>query len=226
TVVKLGLNYRSTPQVIAVADRLIRHGEGRVPIEFRALAQDGEEPRCVKFPNPEAEAESIAESIRNTMRSGTHPRDMAIFYRTIDTSRLVEQALARRQIPYLVVGSGSYYGRMEVKDVLSMLRFVCTPRDGISFHRIANKPARGMGDTLIGRIETFAERHNTDVLTALARAHEIRDDQGKPLSEAQLAACREVGRIFALPPRASVADVAEALFYRSRYDEWLKARYD
>ena len=78
------------------------------------------------------------------MKSGTQPRDMAIFYRTNDMSRLVEQALAKRQIPYQVIGSGSYYDRMEVKDVLSMLRFLCNPKDGIAFARIANKPARGM----------------------------------------------------------------------------------
>lgn len=226
TIVKLGLNYRSTPEVIAVADRLIRHTPNRIEVAFSTIHKSGEPVKLARFAKPEDEAEGIAENIRTLMREGNHPREMAVFYRTNDMSRLIEQALAKRQIPYRVIGSGSYYDRMEVKDVLSMLRFVCNPKDGISFHRIANKPARGMGDGLIGRLETFAERHNTDVLTALARAHEIRDDQGKPLSEAQLAACREVGRIFALPPRASVADVAEALFYRSRYDEWLKARYD
>jgi DNA helicase-2/ATP-dependent DNA helicase PcrA len=55
-------------------------------------------------------------------------------------SRLIEQSLAKREIPYQVVGSGSYYDRMEVKDVLSFLRFLCNPKDGISFHRIATNP--------------------------------------------------------------------------------------
>lgn len=228
TIVKLGLNYRSTPQVIAVADRLIRHCEGRVPIEFRALAKDGEEPRCVKFPNPEAEAESVAESIRNTMRSGVHPREIAVFYRTNDMSRLVEQALAKRRLPYMVIGSGSYYDRMEVKDVLAMLRFACNPRDGISFHRIANKPARGMGDTLIGRIESYAEQHDIDLLEAMDESrHTILDEHGKPLSDAARAACREIVRLFDLPiHRASVADIAAELFARWRYDDWLKQRYE
>jgi DNA helicase II / ATP-dependent DNA helicase PcrA len=226
TVVKLGLNYRSTPEVIAVADRLIRHTPDRIEVEFSTIHKSGEPVKLARFAKPEDEAEGIAENIRTLMREGNHPREMAIFYRTNDMSRLVEQALAKRQIPYRVIGSGSYYDRMEVKDVLSMLRFACNPKDGIAFHRIANKPARGMGDALIGRLETYAEQTRTDVLTAIHRAHEIRDDQGKPLTEPQLAACREVGRLFDLPPRASVADIAEELFSRSGYDQWLRARYD
>src|SRR5256885_12025478 len=103
-------------------------------------------------------------------------------------SRLIEQSLAKRQIPYQVIGSGSYYDRMEVKDVLSMLRFVCNPRDGISFARIANKPARGMGDALIGKLEGYAEKHHVDLLMAMSDVHlpRIIDENGKPLGEAAL----------------------------------------
>ena len=88
--------------------------------------------------------EAVAESIRNTLRQSYVAREIAVFYRTNDMSRLVEQSLAKRQIPYQVIGGGSYYERMEVKDVLSMLRFVCNPADGIAFARVANKPAWGM----------------------------------------------------------------------------------
>jgi DNA helicase-2/ATP-dependent DNA helicase PcrA len=118
---------------------------------------------------------------------------------------------------------------MEVKDVLSMLRFVCNPRDGISFHRVANKPARGMGDTLIGRLETYAEQHNIDLLAALQdrNLEFIRDDAGKPLSDAALAACRETRRVFDVDSsKGSVADIATDVLSRSRYDEWLKSRYE
>ena len=228
-VIKLGLNYRSTPQIIAVADKLIRHCKSRTPIDFDTPNKAGEPPKCVKFEHPEAEAEGVATSIANTIKSGAPAREIAVFFRTNDMSRQIEQSLAKRQIPYQVVGAGSYYDRMEVKDVLSMLRFVCNPFDGISFHRIANKPARGMGDTLIGRLEHFAELHKIDILTALQeRSLEfIRDENDKPLSDAAVRACRETRDIFDFDiARANVTDVAGELLRRSRYDEWLKARYD
>jgi len=226
-IVKLGVNYRSTPQVIEVADRLIRHCSGRIAIDFKSARGDGEPVRCVKFAKPEDEAEGIAENIRNLMRTGTHPRDMAVFYRTNDMSRLIEQALAKRQIPYTVVGAGSYYERMEVKDVLSMLRFVCNPHDGISFHRIANKPARGMGDALIGRIEAWAEQHGMDLLSVMRSPEQVRDELGRPLSDAAIRACRQTHDLFALPvARMTVAEVASALVQRTQYDQWLRDRYE
>src|SRR4029078_7381431 len=136
------------------------------------------------------------------------------------------QRLAKRQLPYRVVGGGSYYDRMEVKDVLSMLRFLCNPRDGIAFHRVANKPARGMGDALIGKVEAFAEARGIDILAALERAYDIADEHGKPLGEAGLKACGEMARVFGIPLAGrSVAQVANDVLDRSRYDEWLKERY-
>jgi DNA helicase II / ATP-dependent DNA helicase PcrA len=185
--------------------------------------------KCARLDTPEAEGEAIAISIDNTIKSGVPARAIAVFFRTNDMSRLIEQSLAKRQIPYQVVGSGSYYDRMEVRDVLSMLRFVCNPRDGIAFHRIANKPARGMGDALIGRLESFAERHGIDLLTTLQERNLefIRDEQDKPLSDGALRACRETRRVFDLEARGmGVGAIASALFERSRYDEWLKSRYD
>ncbi len=244
-VVKLGLNYRSTPQIIQTADTLIRHCKNRIAVDFDTPNKAGELVKCAKIDNPEAEGEAIAVSIDNTIKSGVQPREIAVFFRTNDMSRLIEQSLAKRQIPYQVVGSGSYYDRMEVRDVLSMLRFVCNPRDGIAFHRVANKPARGMGDALIGRLESFAERHGLDLLTTLQERNLefIRDEHDKPLSDGALRACRETRGVFDVDMHGSTAltaggstaltaggmsvgAIASALFERSRYDEWLKSRYD
>jgi DNA helicase-2/ATP-dependent DNA helicase PcrA len=228
-IVKLGLNYRSTPQVIEVADRLIKHCANRIPVEFSTVHEDGEPVKCAKLPTPEAEADVVAMNIETMMKSGTQPRDIAVFYRTNDMSRLVEQSLAKRQIPYQVIGSGSYYDRMEVKDVLSMLRFLCNPKDGISFARIANKPARGMGDALIGRLEAYAEKHHLDLLTVMGdeQLPLVRDEHDKPLSEAAGRACREARRVFGFDPYGmTVAEVANRVLDNTRYDEWLKVRYE
>ena len=228
-VVKLGLNYRSTPQIIKTADTLIRHCTNRIAVDFDTPNKPGEVVKCAKLDTPEAEGEAIAVSIDNTIKTGVPPREIAVFFRTNDMSRLIEQSLAKRQIPYQVVGSGSYYDRMEVRDVLSMLRFVCNPRDGIAFHRVANKPARGMGDALIGRLESFAERYDLDLLAVLQERNLefIRDEQDKRLSDAALRACRETRGVFDFDSRGmGVGAIASALFERSRYDEWLKSRYD
>jgi len=228
-VVKLGTNYRSTPQIVGTADTLIRQCKNRIAVEFDTVSKPGEPVKCAKLDNPEAEGEAIAASIDNTIKAGTPPREIAVFFRTNDMSRLIEQSLTKRRIPYQVIGSGSYYDRMEVRDVLSMLRFVCNPRDGIAFHRIANKPARGMGDALVGRIESYAERHNLDLLTALQERNIefVRDDHDKPLPDAALRACRETRGVFDIDFHGrSVAAIATTLYERSRYDEWLKARYD
>ncbi len=228
-IVKLGVNYRSTPEVIAVADKLIKCSSNRIPVEFSTVHKSGTPVKCAKMPKPEDEADGIALNIQSLMQTGTQPRDMAVFYRTNDMSRLIEQALAKRQISYVVVGSGSYYDRMEVKDVLSMLRFLCNPKDGISFARIANKPARGMGDALIGKLEGFIERRKVDLLDAMEEnlLHEIRDEHGKPLGEAALKACRETREIFGFEPAGmSVGQVVTEVLRRTKYDDWLKDKYE
>ncbi len=228
-IVKLGVNYRSTPEIIAVTDRLIKHSSNRINVEFTTIHKSGEPVKCARLPKPEDEAEVVAMNVQTMMRNGTQPRDMAVFYRTNDMSRLIEQALAKRQIAYVVVGSGSYYDRMEVKDVLSMMRFLCNPRDGISFARMANKPARGMGDALIGKLEAYAERHRVNLLDAMSDAHlsRVTDDNGKPLSDAALKACRDVRHIFGFDLSGlSVADIANEVLARTHYDDWLKDRYD
>lgn len=228
-IVKLGVNYRSTPEVIAVADKLIKCSSNRIPVEFSTVHKSGTPVKCAKMPKPEDEADGIALNIQSLMQTGIQPRDMAVFYRTNDMSRLIEQALAKRQISYVVVGSGSYYDRMEVKDVLSMLRFLCNPKDGISFARIANKPARGMGDALIGKLEGFIERRKVDLLDAMEEdlLSEIRDEHGKPLGEAALKACRETREIFGFEPVGmSVGQVVTEVLRRTKYDDWLKDKYE
>jgi DNA helicase II / ATP-dependent DNA helicase PcrA len=237
-IVKLGVNYRSTPQVIEVADRLIRHASNRIAVEFSTVHAPGEAVKLVRFEKPESEAEAVAIDIEKLVRNqSVPPREIAVFYRANDMSRLIEQSLAKRHLPYQVIGSGSYYDRMEVKDVLSMLRFICNPKDGISFARIANKPARGMGDALIGRLEHFAQKHDIDLLHVMSDKvlPAIRDENDKPLSDAAAHACREAREIFNAALSRGSTELAEVkrpdeivnlLLDRTKYDEWLKARYD
>ncbi len=227
-IVKLGVNYRSTPEVIAVADRLIKCSLDRIPVEFSTHNRSGEPVKLAALPRPEDEAEVVAMNIDQLWKQGvTPPREMAVFYRTNDMSRLVEQALTKRQIPYKVVGSGSYYDRMEIKDVLSMLRFLCNPHDGISFARIANKPARGMGDAVIGRVEAHAERHGMDIISALAKNEDVRDEQDRPLTDSARRACDDALSVFCFDTSdMTVHEVVMEVLSRTTYDKWLKEKYE
>ncbi len=211
-----------------MADRLIKCSLDRIAVEFSTHNQSGEPVKLAALPRPEDEAEVVAMNIEQLWKQGvTPPREMAVFYRTNDMSRLVEQALTKRQIPYKVVGSGSYYDRMEIKDVLSMLRFLCNPHDGISFARIANKPARGMGDAVIGRVEAHAERHGMDLISALAKNEDVRDEQDRPLTDAARRACDDALSIFCFDTSdMTVHEVVMEVLSRTTYDKWLKEKYE
>src|SRR4030095_12799977 len=127
-VIKLGLNYRSTPQIIKTSDTLIRHCKQRIAVDFDTPNKPGEPVKCAKLETPEAEGEAIAVSIDNTIKAGTPAREIAVFFRTNNMSRLIEQSLAKRQIPCQVVGSGSDYDRLGGRGGPCVLPFRCNPR--------------------------------------------------------------------------------------------------
>jgi DNA helicase-2/ATP-dependent DNA helicase PcrA len=174
----LSTNYRSTPEIIAVADKLIRHSPNRVVIDFVAAAPSiNKPPKLETFPNPELEADAVAEKVKACINLlNIPPQEIAVFYRLNDMSRPIETALARRQIPFKVVGGLSFYDRGEIRDCIAMLRLLSNPKDSAAFARIVNKPKRGIGEKTIGLIENYAHMKEIDLVKACANAHEISDD--------------------------------------------------
>jgi DNA helicase-2/ATP-dependent DNA helicase PcrA len=161
-IVKLGKNYRSTPQIIKVADKLIRHNPGRIAADFSTDNPSGAPVACHAFETPDKEALYVAGAIRQMVQTGKYKKkDFAIFYRLNSMSRALEMAMMNKAVPYNVVGNFSFFDRKEVKDAVAMLKLFCNPKDGVSFHRIANKPKRHIGDVAVGKIEMFA-KNNTD----------------------------------------------------------------
>jgi len=169
---KLGINYRSTPEIIETADRLIRFCPNRMGLEFKAHNPSlGKPPRLDVYTYPEDEAKAVAEKVKALINlRNVRPSEIAVFYRLNDMSRPIEQALARLQVPYRVVGGLSFFDRSEIKDAMAMLRLLANPRDGSAFARIANKPKRGIGEKTIGLIENYAAATDTDIVTACAHA--------------------------------------------------------
>lgn len=222
-VYQLSTNYRSTPEIIATADKLIRHCPNRMEIEFRAHnASLGFPPRLDNYNSPEDEGNMIAEKIKALMSlRGVPAREIAVFYRLNDMSRPIETNLARRQIPYKVVGGQSFYDRVEIKDCLSMLRLLVNPKDSAAFSRVINKPKRGIGEKAVGLVENFAAMKNMDLITACSYAEEF--FEGSALGE-QIRSLYSIYRLdtHGMSPADSLAEIVQRSGYYHHLEEIYK----
>lgn len=166
---ELPLNYRSTPQIIKVADTLIRHNESHMAKEFVTNNLDGEEVRCLAFTDQIQEAQFVAQHCKNLIQDGGwKPNDIAVLYRVNAMSEQLERAFTSARVEYEVIGGFSFYDRAEIKDCIAILRFISNPKDGIAFHRIS-KFVDGLGDKTIGQIESIALSQNVDIIEAVKR---------------------------------------------------------
>ncbi|MDY5932066.1 MAG: UvrD-helicase domain-containing protein [Candidatus Ornithospirochaeta sp.] len=147
--IKLENNYRSTSQILAAAGDLIRKNKERHPKDIvSATGMQGSKPQILCSVTGRSEAERIAGLIRNI---GDYD-NTAVLYRTNAQSQVFEQVFIDRRIPSRIIGALRFYDREEVKDALAFLYLIVNPRDEVSFRRIINKPARGLGDKTVSRI--------------------------------------------------------------------------
>ncbi len=145
SLIRLEMNYRSTSEILACADSVVRHNGDRLGKTLVAARGKGKVPTLVFLPTQDDETQFCAEIIAQAYKKGTPYGDWAILYRTNAQSLGFETEFLHRKIPYTIVGSLKFYEREEIKDALSWLSFVANPRDEIAFRRIANKPVRGIG---------------------------------------------------------------------------------
>jgi DNA helicase-2/ATP-dependent DNA helicase PcrA len=157
-IIKLEKNYRSTGEILELAHSVVSHNTGRHGKKLSAARGSGKKPRLVCLENQDDEASFAADLItrsaaaRHGAKTAARYADWAILYRTNAQSAGFESELVRRRIPYKIVGSLKFYEREEVKDALALLSFMVNPRDEVSFRRIINKPARGLGPAAVERI--------------------------------------------------------------------------
>jgi DNA helicase-2/ATP-dependent DNA helicase PcrA len=167
-------NYRSTQNILAVANALIEHNVQRKPKSLWTEDAGGELSVRYRADNEHEEALFVAEEIeRLCSEEGHRYRDIAVFYRINAQSRVLEDVFMRVGIPYRVVGGVRFYQRREVKDVLAYLRLLVNPQDVISARRVVNTPKRGIGDATVAAIEAFAAEEDITFLEAGRRADEI-----------------------------------------------------
>ena len=183
--VALGENFRSTEHVVAAADALIRHNKRRKAKPLYTGLGQGERIRIVRASDEHAEADEVSKAIVSANAAGLPWREIAVLYRMNSLSRVVEDALRRRQVPYRIVRGTAFYERKEVKDLMAYLRLTANVSDDVACARIVNVPARGIGDSSLARIERAAFERKLSLLAALrfARDAGVADRTAKKMDE-------------------------------------------
>lgn len=145
-VVRLESNYRSVSAILEMANRLIVFNKHRHDKELRASRMGGQPPRVLQFKNEVEESRSITQEIQRILDRGVRqPGDIAILFRTNEQPRVFETELRKARVPYILMGSQSFFDRKEVRDLLSYLKMIDNPRDEVSMLRVINTPPRGIG---------------------------------------------------------------------------------
>jgi DNA helicase-2/ATP-dependent DNA helicase PcrA len=174
-VVRLERNYRSTKNIIQVADHLIRFNIRRKHKALTTENVQGQPVNLAHYSTESHEAQAVAGKIVELAREGSYAyRDIAVFCRVTALTRNFESAFRAAYIPYQVVGGMSFYEREEVKDVLAYLNLLANPKDDVAFGRVVNVPPRGLGKTTLDHVTDFARAHGQPLFAAARRAAEIR----------------------------------------------------
>ena len=168
--VHLGINYRSTEEIIDAANKVIRNNPKRHEKALRSAIGPGSSIPILRMDDETHEASYIATEIAALVRDGSNQfRDIAILVRTAQQPRVFEAELRSFAIPYRLVGGMSFFDRKEVRDILSYLRLIANPQDETSFLRIANIPARGIGKTTMDKVVAAATESGVGAFATFRR---------------------------------------------------------
>jgi DNA helicase II / ATP-dependent DNA helicase PcrA len=219
--IALEQNYRSTNSVLESANAVISHNRERKPKNLWSELGEGEPVHVIEVEDEHAEARFVAARIAALGEEGFAGHEIAVFYRTNAQSRVLEDVLVRQQVPYQVIGGPRFYERAEIKDVIAYLQVIDNPADAVSLQRIANRPRRGVGDTSLARLQTFADAQGLSLFGALDRAEEA------GIAPAPLRAVKSfVTLLQSLQSQSqelTVPELLERLLERSGYIEALEA---
>lgn len=172
-VIKLEQNYRSSQNILNVANSVIRNNLGRKDKSLWTAAGEGDKVCFNVYENGYEEAKGIAEDISRKCDDGYSYNDFAILYRTNMQSRTLEEKLLEKNIPYRIYGGINFYSRKEVKDILAYLKTIDNAKDDLAVKRILNVPKRGIGATTMDKVADFAYENNITFYVALRMADEI-----------------------------------------------------
>ncbi|MCO8123012.1 UvrD-helicase domain-containing protein [Stieleria sp. TO1_6] len=219
--VRLEQNYRSTPNVLRVADQLIRHNRRRKQKDLFTDNDEGDAVILRLFETGYEEADSIADEIVAAISSGTaQANDFAIFCRMNSLTRSLEHALRGRGVPYQIVNGVEFYQRKEIKDVLAYLHLINNPGHDVALTRVINTPTRGIGAKTVERIQQFADINRIPMLEAARRADQIESlaKRSKTMVKKFIAIYDRV----ATKATAPLEDLMRFLVQETGYDKFLE----
>jgi DNA helicase-2/ATP-dependent DNA helicase PcrA len=219
-VVKLEENFRSKPEILEIADRLIANNRNR---KLKTLVPTKPPPAHVvinAFADELEEADGIARQVKELAEGGAALKDIAVFYRVNAQSRALEEAFIRNKIPYQIVRGVEFYNRKEIRDILAYLKILVNPDDEVALLRIINTPARGIGKTTIDKIRDYAHRNNITFFDALKKTEHI--DSLSEAAKAKIAAFTNMLDEFKKDITGKVAPLIERVFMESSLEKSLR----
>jgi DNA helicase-2/ATP-dependent DNA helicase PcrA len=172
-VVKLEQNYRSTERILRAANAVIANNRGGIAKRLWSELGEGDPIHLRGLEDEHAEARFIVGEIERLVDEGASREEIAVLYRTNAMSRVLEDTLVRREIAYQVIGGTKFYERAEIKDAVAYLQFLANPFDVVSFTRIANSPRRGLGQTSLARVLSYAESNDVSIWQAAASPEDV-----------------------------------------------------
>ncbi|HEX6762520.1 MAG TPA: UvrD-helicase domain-containing protein [Gaiellaceae bacterium] len=220
-VIPLEQNYRSTNTILSAANAVIAHNRERKEKTLWSELGEGELVHVVETEDEHAEARFVAAEIAALIGAGYSAAEIAVVYRTNAQSRVLEDVLVRQGIDYQVIGGPRFYERAEIKDVVAYLQVLDNPVDAVSLLRIANRPRRGIGDTSLQRLVTYADGLGLSLWDATGHP------EAAGLAPASARAVKgfrgAMESLLATASDSTVAGIVEAVLERSGYLEALEA---
>ena len=229
--VELKQNYRSTQQILDVANSLLSRIEGRSARPIYSEDTTGTRPRMHEAYSENDEADYIARTVTEGVREGRiRHGDAAVLYRTNAQSRAIEEALITRGIPYRLIGATRFYDRREIRDLVAYLRLARNPHDRPAFERVVNTPRRGVGAKTLEGLTAWASMHGQSLMDAAAAAGRVADLGIEPPRVSKGAAkglarfAQTVARARATAAGEPLTDALRLILLETDYRDWLTAQ--
>ncbi|MGB0599123.1 MAG: ATP-dependent helicase [Rubripirellula sp.] len=225
-VVYLEENYRSTAQILELANRLIDYNTKRHDKILIANRPAGPRPRIEQFKDEIAESKTVVHEIKDWIENRhIQPRDIAILFRTNEQPRLFETELRKAKIPYVMLGSQSFFDRREVRDILAYLRWIEQPDDEVSLLRVVNTPPRGLGTKTMKLLIERAVQRGESVWKVMSDPEAISDL--KPAARRGIEMLTQVANeVRQDASEGRLTDSLRTLLTRTAYSDEIRRLYD
>jgi len=225
-MIQLESNYRSTGAILQMANTLIAYNSDRYGKTLKPHRPDGPRPRILQFKDELEEAKIVvAEIKRHLTQHHRQPRDIAVLFRTNEQPRLFEVEMRKMDVPYVLLGSQSFFDRREIRDILAYLKWIDQPDDEVSLLRVVNTPPRGLGTQTMQLLVARAVSRGESVWRVMNDASAIGDLT--PAARRGIQDLRGIiGDIGQAMTAGSMAEAVNSLIARTRYVEEINRLYD